>query len=553
MSDQKEYIVTLHNRDDLDAFYDDMETSGGDLYIPDRAVDVLHRRNISRNTHYMLTDVEAEQIRNDPRVRAVSLTPEALGITIQPMGVVQTSSNFDKSSIEDVNDVNWGLLRVYEGDTRTNWGSNGTTNQSGTVQLSTTGKNVDVVIVDGHVDPDHPEYAVNPDGTGGSRVIQYNWFQHDVGNASAPATYTYTPYDGGNNAHGSHCAGTACGNLQGWARDANIYNIYAYGDAGNGNGSISGFVFDYIRAFHNSKPVNPETGRPNPTITNNSWGSVLGGFNINDTTSFTWSVQYRGQTYTGPFTKAQLDGFGIFAVDLGGGNVTFYAPARGTNSVSTEVDVEDAIADGAIVVGAAGNYYTKTVLPGDVDYNNALIINGISFFYYHRGMVPAATDGAINVGSLGTEVAEYKSLFSNTGERVDIWAPGSEIQSSVNGNHYGGFVDPRDGTNTNYLAKISGTSMASPQVCGVLACVLEKYPWMTQQDALDYLLQYAKENQLGNTAGGYTDYRSLQDAPNRNLYYHRERQEQGVSYPTQTNWLRPASGPVYPRTKTKRR
>ena len=29
MSELKEYIVTLKNRDDLDAFYEDMETPGG--------------------------------------------------------------------------------------------------------------------------------------------------------------------------------------------------------------------------------------------------------------------------------------------------------------------------------------------------------------------------------------------------------------------------------------------------------------------------------------------------------------------------------------------
>ena len=39
-------------------------------------------------------------------------------------------------------------------------------------------KDVDAVIVDGHVNPDHPEFAVNVDGTGGSRVNQFNWFQY---------------------------------------------------------------------------------------------------------------------------------------------------------------------------------------------------------------------------------------------------------------------------------------------------------------------------------------------------------------------------------------
>ena len=64
----KEYIVTRHNREDLEDFYNDMETPGGDLYIPDRAVDLELRRPISRNTHYMLTEEEAQTLREDPRV-----------------------------------------------------------------------------------------------------------------------------------------------------------------------------------------------------------------------------------------------------------------------------------------------------------------------------------------------------------------------------------------------------------------------------------------------------------------------------------------------------
>ena len=58
----EEYVVTLRNKEDLDDFYNDMETPGGDLYIPDRAVDLQLRRSISRNTHYMLTPEEVSEL-----------------------------------------------------------------------------------------------------------------------------------------------------------------------------------------------------------------------------------------------------------------------------------------------------------------------------------------------------------------------------------------------------------------------------------------------------------------------------------------------------------
>jgi len=37
----KEYIVSCRSYEDLQSLYDDMETEGGALYIPDRAVELL--------------------------------------------------------------------------------------------------------------------------------------------------------------------------------------------------------------------------------------------------------------------------------------------------------------------------------------------------------------------------------------------------------------------------------------------------------------------------------------------------------------------------------
>jgi hypothetical protein len=194
MSDLKEYIVTAANYEILDDLCNDIESPDGAFYIPDRKVEVANPRPSSRNTHYYLTDQEAELIRQDPRVLAVEQLPEALGLEPMPLWS-QTETTWNKSSTNTSSHKNWGLLRVFEGATRSNWGSNGTTSQSGTVTVDPTGKQVDVVIVDGLFDPSHPEYARNSNGTGGSRVNQYNWYQHnpEVTGASA-GTYVYTPY-----------------------------------------------------------------------------------------------------------------------------------------------------------------------------------------------------------------------------------------------------------------------------------------------------------------------------------------------------------------------
>jgi hypothetical protein len=294
---KKEYIVSVHDFQDLESIYDDLETQGKtppNLELT-RSIDCLHRRTTSRNTHYLLADWEAESLKNDPRVQSVTLAPYYLGISAGTTAA-QTSTAWDKSGTTSNNMKNWGLLRCSEGVQRAGWGGpgyegtgSGTPAQTGTIELTQTGRNVDVVICDlNGIVWNHPEYAVNADGTGGTRTQQYNWYQHNVeiGNG-ANSTYSYGTGD-----HSTHVAGTVAGNTQGWARSANIYNLYY--DTGN-PGNFS-YVFDYIRAFHRNKTINNATGRKNPTIVNNSWGQSIfpSEWSFSDITA----VTYRGTRYT---------------------------------------------------------------------------------------------------------------------------------------------------------------------------------------------------------------------------------------------------------------
>jgi hypothetical protein len=543
-SDLHEYIVTLHRADDLDSLYDDMETPGGNLHIPGRAVDVAVRREISRNTHYMLTHAEAMALRSDPRVLAVELTPKEYGLIVRPT-YTQTSTEWNRSTGTNTAHRNYGLLRCFEGVQRAGWGSDGTVgnrSQTGTITINNEGRNVDVVIVDGMINPAHPEMAKNPDGTGGTKVIQYNWFVHNVGDGKFGGNYTYTPYTGGvgedDNNHGVHVAGTVVGNTQGWARSANVYNINPYGTDPNGVGTL--FLIDYIRQFHANKPVNPATGRKNPTICNHSWGFA---YQVDITTI--GSIVYRGVNTPGPFTAVQLGTYGVMTF-VSGPTTFAIVPAR---YPAFETDLADAIADGIIQVGAAANDSTKIDVPGGLDYNNYFIFNegGTNYgAFYHQGSAPAAAPNIVCVGAGSSVIAETKASFSNCGPRVDIHAPGQHIISSV---HSGGVADPRNGS--FQLVKYSGTSMASPQVCGLLACALETYPGMTQAQAREYLFAIAKTGQMTDTGGSYTDFTSLQGAPNRHLTWREERASVGGVFPKKNTWIRPTTGIVYPRRRAR--
>lgn len=549
MSDLKKYIVTLYNHEDLEQFYDDIETPGGGLYYPDREVDVAARRPESRNTHYWLTQEEADLIKMDPRV--MDVVSEELLIIIRRPTYTQASTNWNKQYIDTNTHVNWGLLRCVEGSQRANWGENSTVSQSATITVNTEGKNVDVIITDGHLDPAHPEYAVSAAGTGGSRVVQYNWLQHTNSiSGGANGAYVYTPYVDGTSAnrtadnnHGAHVAGTVAGSTQGWARSANIYNISPY--ATNQNADAVLYLYDYIKLFHQNKAVNPATGRKNPTIMNCSYGSAIE-WNQGAFGPITQAV-YRGvDTGVVPagLSTAQLNANGIYDVSSN------QRPLAPYYSAADEVDIQDLINLGVIVVAAAGNEYFYISNSTDQDWNNYFraTYNGTNYvWYYHRGTAPGAISDVISVGAAGNTVNETKATFSNNGPGVDIFAPGRAIMSSLNS---GGTTDPRNATYR--IGKYQGTSMASPQVCGVLACALEMYPTMNQAQAREYLFANAKTGQMTSTGGSFTDQTSLNGSPNRYLGYKEERPSTGGVFPKRDYFVRPSSGAVYPRTRIRR-
>lgn len=555
-----EYIVTCNSKEDLDSLYDDMETTGGSLYIPDRAVELTNRRAISRNTHYMLTESEAEEIRKDSRVLACELTWEEQGVEVGT-DWIQTG-DFDKISENiDSNDKNWGLYRVNKGATVTNWGTNGSFTEISNRDLHTTwsGKNVDVVIVDDYPNPNHPEFAVNVNGTGGSRCqFSFNWFQYKtaLGYSSHPTTFDYTKSTQGH--HGTHTAGTTAGNTQGWARDANIYTM---GFSYTGISNWSDILWDYIRHFHKNKSINTSTGRRNPTVVNNSWGgSTTRGI------SFVQSVTYRGtttdissMTVADKITTLRANGVPVTYLTSANAYYLYRIPARST---AMDADIQDAIDDGVILVGSAGNSKWNCESSGGQDYNNYIYLVAGPWssrtIYHSRGSSPGSGGDMICVGSLGTKTQEYKSNFSNWGGRVDIWAPGSNIVSAVYSNTIQGSTSPYDGTiadprnSSYYIASISGTSMSGPQVAGLLACLCEQEPNLTQAEALQYL----KEGALADcgddgTTPEQSNNEGFGDSNNRYLFDMRKRPLDGMSHPAvlHKNRNTTIAGVKYPRVR----
>ena len=84
---------------------------------------------------------------------------------------------------------------------------------------------------------------------------------------------------------------------------------------------------------------------------------------------------------------------------------------------------------------------------------------------------PARTPSALTVGS--TERGDYRSVFSNYGTCVDLFAPGTDVLSAWP------FVPGTRDRSTTAWTFLSGTSMASPHVAGVVARHLQTNPGAT--------------------------------------------------------------------------
>jgi subtilisin family serine protease len=158
-------------------------------------------------------------------------------------------------------------------------------------------------------------------------------------------------------------------------------------------------------------------------------------------------------------TWAQNQGADIINMSLGGGLSTASdCDASNDNIVNS---VNNAVSNGVVVVISSGNDGNK---------------NAVSY--------PGCASGAIAVGAV--DINDKDASFSNAGPAMDVVAPGVSTLSSYSCN-----VSPQYSCSSTWYASLSGTSMSSPHVAGVVALMLDKNPTLTVSQVKEALYSTA--------------------------------------------------------------
>lgn len=493
--------------------------------IPNRRIDCTAEMPFStKRAVYQISVEEAEVLRQHPKVEWVEESTMYNEVSLEQRKYDEQFDRHADISRFKTNDVahlraagspgstlnftQWGLHRHgYKNDP---FGLE--ENATADIKYQLTGKNVDVVIMDTGIRWDHPEFLkpgvtsfVDKNSTRVRDILIHGESEYGIDwegeGLISPGTGIYANYTVANalesstfngSWHGSHVGATAAGNQFGAAFEANIWSIACVDRSDIGWAEPSD-GFDYIKVWHKNKPINPQTGKRNPTIVNCSWGHRQ--FIRTDLSS---TATFRGTSYSDGgdfyFNEAYNS---IYYLDYTTSIYKGFTTRRVSGQTTMNELLDDPDCQNVIFICSAGNSDHKQDTIGGIDYNNQFT-SGTFYYtsgydlYWTRGGTPAVghegkPDAVISVAALAefySNGQETLDSYTNRGPRTDITAAGGDILSPWNS----GYADPRN--NSYYLQYLQGTSMAAPNVTGVVALYLQSNPNATRIDARNWLFEH---------------------------------------------------------------
>ena len=387
-------------------------------------------------------------------------------------------------------------------------GHSGTFGDDQTYSTYYTGKNVDIIALEGGSTPPSNDYIGyhthiewdDPDNTGNTRCIPMNWPNlTDAPNNQVTANLML-------NVHACGSLGASGGLQGGFAKKSKLRTMYLT------NTGITA-ALDSVKTWHNAKSVNSSTGLKDPTVLITEWHHPVQNkefaIKIEDIDSVTdpdggttnkpgggW-----GSDYTA-FTSRLIFPFQL--QDPNDSSWHWVVPLPRQSQGSYHVSLEQCWDAGIVIVTSGGNgggvYVkdsdprwsgTKITISGTktlytMSYNASTgsqddpctITKGTTSttdWYPLRMYGPAGLDKAIDVAAgQNSEGAPHLDFYTARGPGVDVIGRGY-------GTFCGAPIKNKSGTDMTVYAggyrwwKFAGTSCAMPTVAGKAACYMEKH------------------------------------------------------------------------------
>lgn len=388
---------------------------------------------------------------------------------------------------------NWGLIR------HSNDGNITLFNQetTGEYTYNYTGAGVDLIILASAMFylGDFQKEFTTADGV--DRIQRFQW--NTLTGLEEVPTLDYDTVGSSSNArHAEAVAYIAAGKRDGWATESNIYIV-------DRETIDSSLWHECARRFHLDKRAGliPGVDQNRPTVVVSAYGYRFQG------TGNVHSIKFREQPESRRYCNNDIAMDSRFKACTNFGLHFFNTVASDQTKASIGLRADELTDAGVINVAAAGNFYTKQALPGNIDYNNHHRVQLSSdtlanFVYYYNREQPTLgrnglTSATISCAALSSSfnwntdiygTKETLTHFSDRGNRTDCCAAGDNILFRLFG------PGPARGSRSqggrgNYSYNATGTSFASPQIAGMACLVLEKYPTTTPMQMRKFFREIA--------------------------------------------------------------
>jgi len=215
--------------------------------------------------------------------------------------------------------------------------------------------------------------------------------------------------------------------------------------------------------------------------------NYAGGSNTDQNGHGTHCAGTVGGTTTGIAKWATLYSVKVLGADGSGSLANVIA---GVNWVANQGGNRPAV--GSMSLGSTYNAAVNNAVAATVSSGTTMVVAAGNSNANACNYSPASTASAISVGA--SDQNDARSSFSNWGNCVHIFAPGTGIYSTYLGNGY---------------STLSGTSMACPHVAGQAAVILSENPNFTPAQVKSRITTQGQKNLLSGVGTG---------SPNNLLY-----------------------------------